>query len=105
VHAIGDHYPNDAQKISDPEWVRLGLSRGWSLLTQDERMATQPAVCALLRQYRGSIHCLANQELPVRQRAEWFHSRQRAINQHVRDRRVGFFMVGESGRLRRKRSC
>ena len=67
-------------------------------------IATQPAVISLLRLYRGLIHCLDSAELPVRVRADRFHTRQRVIYQHVRDRRVGFFVVGEAGRPRRKRT-
>jgi hypothetical protein len=103
VHVIADHFPDDAERVSDPDWIEYGLVRGWSLLTQDFRIATQPAADALLRAHRGSIHCLDNAELPVRTRAERFHSRQRAIYQHVRDHRVGFFVIGETGPPRRKR--
>jgi len=103
VHLIGDHFPDDAENVSDPEWIEYGLIHGWSLLTQDARIATQDAVDTLLRKHRGSVHCLDSAELPVRTRAERSHSRQKVIYQHVRDRRTGFFVIGDAGPPRRKR--
>jgi hypothetical protein len=72
VHTISDHFPDDAQQISDPRWVEYGMQRGWSLLTQDERMSTQVTVKAMLRKYRGCIHCLDSANLPVQVRADRF---------------------------------
>ena len=105
VHTIGDHFPADAQSIGDPEWVEHGLKRGWSLLTQDERISTQVVVMTMLRRHRGCIHCLDSANLPIRVRAERFEAHRRAIHQHVRDRRVGFFLVHEHGPPRRKRGA
>lgn len=103
VHVISDHFPNDAQAVSDPEWIEYGLQRGWSLLTQDERICTQPAVKAMLREYRGCVHCLDSANLAIRARVARFEAHRGAIYQHVRDRRVGFFLVRENGAPRRKR--
>lgn len=103
VHTIGEHFPDDAQQVSDPEWVEYGLQRGWSLLTQDERISTQVAVTTLLRKYRGCIYCLDSGNLPINARAERFEAQRRVIYQHVRDRRAGFFIVHETGPPRRKR--
>jgi hypothetical protein len=103
VHVISDHFPDDAQEVSDPEWIEYGLARGWSLLTQDLRISTQAEVDALLRQYRACIHCLDSSELSVRIRAERFDLRRGAIYQSVLDRRVGFFVIHEKGPPRRKR--
>lgn len=47
VHVLGDHFPDDGQKIGDPEWIKYGLVRGWSLLTQDERIAKSAGSGAL----------------------------------------------------------
>jgi len=103
VHVIADHFPDDAAAVEDPQWTEYGLARGWSLLTQDVRIANQPTVLALLRRYSASIHRLDSAELPVRVRADRFHSRQAVTYQHVRDRRTGFYVIGETGRPRRKR--
>lgn len=103
MHMLADHFPDDGQGVSDPEWMAYGLEHGWSLLTQDMRIATQPAAAELLRQYRGVIHCLDSAQLSVATRAERFHTRQRVIYQHITDRRTGFYVVKETGAPRRKR--
>ena len=103
MHTISDHFPGDAQEISDPEWVEYGLRRGWSLLTQDERISHQIAVRDMLRRYRGCIHCLDSANLHVKARADRFDAHRGVIYQHVRDRTVGFFIVHEFGPPRRKR--
>jgi hypothetical protein len=103
VHTISEHFADDAQKIGDPEWIEYGLQRGWSLLTQDERISTQVAVKALLREYRGCIHCLDSANLSIQARADRFEAHRRVIHQHVRDGRAGFFIVHEFGAPKRKR--
>lgn len=90
VHILGDHFPDDGQHIGDPEWMAYGLSRGWSLLTQDERIATQPLARTWLREYRGVIHCLSNAQLKAEVKAEWFHTRLKVIYQRAVDRQTGF---------------
>ncbi len=57
----------------------------------------------MLREYRGSIHCLDSTELPIQVRADRFDRCRRAIFQHVIDKRVGLFVVHEAGPPRRKR--
>jgi hypothetical protein len=27
VHVVSDHFPDDAQTVSDPEWIAYGLAR------------------------------------------------------------------------------
>jgi len=103
VHIIGDHFPDDAQDVGDDEWTEYGLSRGWSLLTQDERISTQSVVRDLLTRYHGCVHCLDSANLSAAAKAARFESHRQAIHQHARDRRVGFFVVHEFGRPRRKR--
>lgn len=103
VHIVSDVFPDDGQNVSDPEWIEYGLAHGWGLPTQDVRIATQPAVLALLRRYEGCVHCLDSAELPVHVKADRFDSRRGAIFQHIRDRRVGFFMIHEHGAPRRRR--
>jgi len=103
VHVISDHFPDDAQSISDPEWIDYGLKQGWGLLTQDLRISMQSEVQALLRKYQACIHCLDSSELPVRVRADRFESCRRPIHQAVLGRRTGFFVVHEHGPPRRRR--
>jgi hypothetical protein len=102
VHLISDHFTDDAQDVSDPEWIQLGLSRRWSMLTQDLRIRTQPEVHRLLRAHTGTVFCLSSAELPVRVRADRFQAQQASIYQRVRDGTAGFFVVTESGVVRRR---
>jgi hypothetical protein len=90
VHVIGDHFPDDAQQTGDDEWIQYGLERGWSLLTQDERISTQPVVRALLVRYQGCAHCLDSANLGTMAKASRFETHRRVIHQHAIDRRVGF---------------
>jgi hypothetical protein len=103
VHLIADHFPDDAQAVTDPEWIAHGLGKGWALLTQDLRISTQTEVRTLLRDHNGCILCLDSAELPVQVRADRFDVRRPWIHQAVLDRRAGFFVIHENGPPRRKR--
>jgi hypothetical protein len=103
VHLVTGHFPDDAQNVGDPEWIEYGLTRGWALLTQDERIRRQPAALAPLRQYNGSIFCLSSAELPVEARAERFHAHQRVIYDRAGSRRGGFYLVYEHRVVKRRR--
>ncbi|GAA1811369.1 hypothetical protein HC028_05285 [Planosporangium flavigriseum] len=92
---MADHFANDGQEISDPEWIEYGLSHGWSLLTQDRRIRTQASVHVLLKRYRAAVHCLSSSELPVAVRADRFDKHQATIYRTVRAGRMGFFVVYE----------
>jgi hypothetical protein len=95
VHLVTDHFADDAQAISDPEWIEYGLSRGWALLTQDARIRRQPAALAPLRRWCGAMFCLSSAELPVETRADRFHANEAAIYARVRSRQGGFYVVHE----------
>jgi hypothetical protein len=103
VHVISDHFPDDAQQTGDDEWTEYGLRRGWSLLTQDERISSQPAVRELLDRYHGCVHCLDSANLGASTKAARFEAHRKVIHQHAMDRRVGFFVVHEFGTPKRKR--
>jgi hypothetical protein len=103
VHVVSDHFPDDAQQVSDPDWIEYGLTRGWSLLTQDLRISTQPEVDRMLREHHACIHCLDSSELPVTVKAERFDLRRGQLEQAVRDCRTGFFVIHEKGPPVRKR--
>ena len=101
MHRVTDHFPDDAQDVGDPEWMEYGLARGWSLLTQDERIRRQAAALALLRHHRGIAFCLSSAELRVAAKVDRFHDHQRAIHGHVRSGRFGFYVVYEHRIVRR----
>ncbi|HEY0532474.1 MAG TPA: hypothetical protein VGD29_12850 [Actinoplanes sp.] len=101
VHDITDHFANDAQDVSDPDWMRFGLGMGWSLLTQDKRIRTQVEALQLLAGHHGQIFCLSSGELRVAARADRFASHQAAMRRHIANGRAGFFVVYEQEVIRR----
>jgi PIN like domain len=98
---ITDHFANDAQEVSDPDWMGYGLEHGWSLLTQDKRIRTQPQAQMLLGEHQGSAFCLSAGELAVSTRALRFDANRAAIERQARRRAVGFFVVYEAEVIRR----
>jgi hypothetical protein len=103
VHLVTAHFPDDAQGVSDPEWIEYGLTRGWALLTQDERIRRQPAALVPLRQHGGLIFCLRSAELLISARGDRFHANQGAIYNCVRSGRSGFYLVFEHKVVRQRR--
>jgi hypothetical protein len=102
VHLVAEHFDDDAQQVSDPEWIEYGLARGWALLTQDERIRRQPAALEPLRRHRGSIFCLSSAQLTVTAKADRLLRLQGAIYDLVRRGRGGFFLVDEHRVFRRR---
>ncbi|MFI6079052.1 hypothetical protein ACIA5C_46860 [Actinoplanes sp. NPDC051343] len=74
VHDITDHFANDAQDVSDPDWMSFGLNAGWALLTHDKRIRTQVEALQLLAEDDGQIFCLSSGDLRVAARADRFAS-------------------------------
>jgi hypothetical protein len=101
VNLIADHYPNDAQNIPDDEWMAEGLERGWSLLTQDDRITRQPVALDLLQQFDGLVFCLDSGQLLSVEKANRFHSHQASIYRLARKPKPGFFHVTVNGLARR----
>lgn len=101
VHLIADHYSNDAQEIPDDQWIADGLQRGWSLLTQDDRITRQPAVLDLLHQFDGLVFCLDSGQLTIVDKANRFHTHQTSIYRLARKPKPGFFHVGLARLTRR----
>src|SRR5680860_935758 len=58
VHLIADFYPTDAKDIPDETWIAEGCSRGWVLLTKDQRIRYRAAELASLQE--GHLFCLAS---------------------------------------------
>ncbi len=94
-------FPDDGQRVSDPEWIDFGLSRGWQLLTQDNRIRRQPAALEVIRRYAGTVFCLSSAELPVAVRAERFDGHREEIERHMLARHSGFFVVYETEVIKR----
>lgn len=93
MHLLSDVYPNDGQDVSDPEWVRLGLSRGWTLLTQDQRIRTQAPVLEWVRESGRTIHCLSSGTLEVAERADRLLRHKAKIWRYATNGPAGFYVV------------
>jgi hypothetical protein len=102
LHLIADYYPDDAQNVADDEWMAEGLTHGWSLLTQDERILQQQPALELLRTHGGHAFCLSSAQLIARDKANRFHTHQSAIYRIARHGDAhGFFSV-QPDRVTRK---
>jgi hypothetical protein len=42
IHRVTDHFPNDAQDVSDPEWIEYKLQRLWIPFHKDQRIRNNP---------------------------------------------------------------
>ena len=96
IHLVTDHFPNDAQDISDPAWLKFGLEQGWDALTKDDRILTQVDALELLEQHRRSAFSQGNAQLNIRQQADRFHQHQGKIYRYCRPRHYGFFTCYEA---------
>src|SRR5680860_1461811 len=70
VHLIADFYPTDAKDIPDETWIAEGCSRGWVLLTKDQRIRYRAAELASLQE--GHLFCLASGNMNIDEMAEAF---------------------------------
>jgi hypothetical protein len=79
VHRSADHFPYDGQKTSDPEWIKYGVDQGWALLTQDLRIRYRADELASLQDSAGVMFALANGNLTIRERVDYFITNHAAI--------------------------
>lgn len=70
VHLIAEHYPNDAQDVSDEGWIARGIRRRWILLTKDKRIRYRRIELEVLGS--GQLHCLSNGQLTTHEMAGCF---------------------------------
>jgi hypothetical protein len=77
IHRITDHYPEDAQRVADEDWIDEGISRGWSLLTKDRRIRYRnPERSALTH---GVMFLLSNGNLTIAEMVQRFESSRQKI--------------------------
>lgn len=56
--------------ISDPEWIRYGVNRGWALVTQDKRIRYRPDELAAVEQTGGVMFQLGDGNLTIAVKVE-----------------------------------
>lgn len=66
IHRITDHFPDDAQFVSDPAWMDYGLQRGWIPLHKDGRIVGNPTERAPVERHLAAMFFLDNQQLRIR---------------------------------------
>lgn len=79
VHQIGEHFPDDAQHVSDPDWIRFGAERGWTLITQDKRIRYRTDELAAVEQSAGVMLQLADGNLMIAEKVERISAHREAI--------------------------
>lgn len=99
VHLIADHYPDDADHVSDIAWITEGCERGWALLTKDQRIRYRADELSALR---GHLFCLSSGRLQVDAMVRRLSAARSSIDQVLTTEGYGFWLVYDNGRLQRK---
>jgi hypothetical protein len=70
VTSITDVFTNDAQEVSDTDWIRYGCDAGWAALTKDVKIRRSPHYDAATR----PIFALSDGNLPLRENVRRFEA-------------------------------
>ena len=65
MHLIAEEFPNDAQAVSDADWIDYGLNRGWVPLCKDGRIRGRDHEREPIERHAGVLFYLDNQQLLV----------------------------------------
>jgi tRNA(Ile)-lysidine synthase TilS/MesJ len=77
IHRITDHFPEDAQKIPDEQWIDEGIAQGWSLLTKDRRIRYRNLERSALT--HGVMFLLSHGNLTIAQMVQRFENSRQKI--------------------------
>jgi len=91
VHLVNDAFPNDAQQTPDEEWIACGLTRGWALLSKDQRIRYRAKELLALAP-GGVLFCLSNGNLTIETQVQRFECSRRAI-ESATGRGPAFYIV------------
>lgn len=100
MHLTGDTYPDDAQFVEDEAWIEAGVTRGWVLLTKDQKIRYRINELAALGEH-GRMFCLSNSQLTTADMVARFDAARTAIHHQATTHDRGFWKIYEGGRLRR----
>lgn len=95
---ISDVFVDDAQSISDDEWVAFGGSKSWALLTKDKKIRYQPAFEAAAT----PIFALSVGTLTIDEMVQRFEAGRPRIWQHAHAAERQFWIVYDGGRVERR---
>ena len=100
LHLIADEYPDDAERVDDPEWITEGCRRGWVLLTKDKAIRYRAHEIAALAP--GSLlFCLAKGSWNIDEMVAAFSAARPAIERAISRGQEGFWHVYKDGQVRR----
>lgn len=97
VHTVHDHFANEGEDTSDEEWITYGVTHGWVMLTKDKRIRYRAEEIGALAS--GHIVCLTNGQLKRQEAVDRFHAARVAMMRQTSVHPVGFWHVGDEGRL------
>lgn len=97
IHRIHDYFPNDAEDVSDPDWIEYGLQRGWIPLHKDGRIIGNPTERAPIERHVAPMFFLDNQRLPIVEMVRRFHDNQSKIYAITHRRRKAAACYAVSG--------
>lgn len=95
---INEAFLDDAQSVSDEEWVAYGGTKAWALLTKDKRIRYQPAFEAAAT----PVFALSDGSITIDQMVERFESARSRIWEHARAGERQFWIVYDRGRIERR---
>lgn len=97
IHRATDYFPNDAQDVDDPDWMRFGLQRGWYPLHKDGRIRGREVERRPLVEFAAPMFYLDNQQLKIAEMVRRFHDAQRAIYRTVKEGGAACYAVSTKG--------
>ena len=99
IHRIADHFPDDAQNVSDPDWMEFGLRRLWLPFHKDGRIRSNPSERAPIEVHKSPMFYLDNQQLKIDEMVRRIHLNQTKIYRLARRRRgvAACYAVNDQG--------
>ena len=94
VHRIADYFPDDAQDVSDPDWIEYGVEREWTPLCKDGRIRGIEAERRPLVDHAAVLFYLDNQQLRVEEMVQRFLRAEGAICRAVERGGPAIYAVG-----------
>ncbi len=95
---IADVYADDAQAVTDEEWVAYGARARMALLTKDKRIRYQPA----FRAAGTPVFALSDGQLGIVEMAERFEAARARIWHAATAQERQFWIVYAAGRVERR---
>lgn len=97
IHRVSDYFPDDAQAIADPDWMRFGLARGWLPLHKDGRIRGRDVERRPLIEFDAPMFYLDNQQLRIAEMVRRFHTAQAQIHRAARRGGAACYAVSTNG--------